>query len=208
MIDKSNSLISPIVIIDFKIVDKKGDETDLVKDKFVSFYFPDNSNSNPGIHRFSKDYWILSKNGEDQLSKQVWTVITENQTKHFEGILLKTQKSGVIGVTTYLEKKWKTEDLTIYLKDGYDVSNSIVQIVIPDSKFNLELLWNIEKKAFVIPDNFFLPDNRLNIIVLSQDSNMNPYFGMKYAEFNDENTIKVDVFKAKIEEIEQNLDKI
>jgi hypothetical protein len=37
---------------------------------------------------------------------------------------------------------------------------------------------------------------------------MNPYFGMKYAEFNDENTIKVDVFKAKIEEIEQNLDKI
>jgi hypothetical protein len=208
MIEKSNYLISPATIIDFKFKDKKGNEIFLVQNKFINFSIPDTIFENLSIFRYDHYKWIFSKSGQDLISKHSWTVEIEGISVNKNGYLFKTQTPGIISLGKYLDKNWKSNEVLIDMHESYNVGNSVVQMVFPDLKFNIELEWDNEKRAFKIPENFLLPDNKLNIIVLSEDDNHNPYFGMKYAEITDDHKIKVEVFKSKIEDIKDILDKI
>ena len=208
MVEKLNYLISPIAIVDYKIKDKKGNDISIKSNNYINFNIPDSSGVNAGIHRYELNKWILSKSGEEVLSHHNWTININNEPESVSGYLLKTKKSGVICISKYLERNWQSGDVFINLKKGFDVGNSIVQVMIPGTKFNMELSWDNDNKAFKIPSNFLFPHNKLNIIVLSEDENKNPYFGMKYAEISDENNIYIDVFKSKTEEIRNLLDKI
>ena len=208
MIDKSNYLISPYTIIDFKLKDNHGKEIQLLENSYISFSIPDSSVENLSIFRYYHNEWVLSKSGQDLISYHSWTYMKNGSSVNEKGYLYKTQNAGITGLGKYIDKNWKSTEIKIQMNDSYSVENTIVQMVFPDSKFNIELEWDNEKKAFIIPANFLFPHNKLNIIALSEDTDHNPYFGMKYAEITDENEVQIEIFKTKIEEIKDILDKI
>jgi hypothetical protein len=208
MIDKYKSLISSDLIIEFRFLDKKG--VDITKEMSipVDFLIPDKDLTNTGIYRYKTDIWDISKANEDLLDYAYWTINTESGTVNQKGIRFSTINSGLICLGNYADKKISSSELKIILPNRFDVSNSVVQLVSSDKKFNIELSWDVNSKSFFVPGNILLPDKNLNIIVLSEDSDNTPFFGMKYAEVGSNNDIDIELTKIKVEEIIKVLDKL
>jgi hypothetical protein len=211
MNDKYKNYLSHKQIIEFKIIDSKGKNISKEILKTVEFRFPAITLGSVGIYRYESDYWAISKSAKDNLTASNWNVNTEAGEINLTGILFTTSESGIIGLGTTTEKINLKTDIMIVLDDNFDVNNSIVQIVSKEKNFNYELSWDTELKAFVLPDNELIANSeKFNVIVLSEDIDHNPFFGMELADITD-NTLsnyKINVYKSNIMDINEALKKL
>lgn len=211
MNDKYKNYLSHKQIIEFKIIDSKGKNISKEILKTVEFRFPEINMGSVGIYRYESDYWAISKSAKDNLTASEWKVNTEAGEINQNGILFSTSEAGIIGLGTTTEKINLKNNIMIVLDDNFDVNNSIVQLVSKEKNFNYELSWDTELKAFVLPDNELIANSdKFNVIVLSEDNDQNPFFGMELADITD-NTLsnyKINVYKSNITDISEALKKL
>jgi hypothetical protein len=211
MNDKYKNYLSHKQIIEFKIIDSEGKNISKEIIKPVEFRFPAISKESVGIYRYESDYWGISKSAKDNLKASEWKVNTEAGEINQSGILFSTSEAGIIGLGTITDKTKLKNNIMIVLEDGFDVNNSVVQMVSKEKIFNYELSWDTELKAFVLPDNELIANSdKYNVIVFSEDNDHNPFFGMKLADIKD-NTLsnyKINVYKSNIEDINEALKKL
>lgn len=211
MNDKYKNYLSHKQIIEFKIIDSKGKNISKEILKTVEFRFPDISIGSVGIYRYESDYWAISKSTKDNLTPSNWKANTEAGEINVSGILFTTTEAGIIGLGATTDKINLKNNIMIVLDDNFDVNNSIVQMVSKEKNFNFELSWDTELKAFILPDNELIANSdKYNVIVLSEDNNHNPFFGMELADIKD-NTLsnyKINVFKSNISDINEALKKL
>lgn len=211
MNDKYKNYLSHKQIIEFKIIDAKGKNISKEILKTVEFRFPEINMGSVGIYRYESDYWAISKSAKDNLTASEWKVNTEAGEINQNGILFSTSEAGIIGLGTTTEKINLKNNIMIVLDDNFDVNNSIVQLVSKEKNFNYELSWDTELKAFVLPDNELIANSdKFNVIVLSEDNDHNPFFGMELADITD-NTLsnyKINVYKSNITDISEALKKL
>lgn len=211
MNDKYKNYLSHRQIIEFKIIDSTGKNISKEILKTVEFRFPGINLNSVGIYRYESDYWTISKSSKDNLNASEWKVNTESGEINLTGILFTTSEAGIIGLGTTTDKINLKNNIMIVLDDKFDVNNSIVQMVSKEKNFNFELSWDTELKAFVLPDNELIANSvKFNVIVLSEDIDHNPFFGMELADITD-NTLsnyKINVYKSNITDINEALKKL
>lgn len=211
MNDKYKNYLSHKQIIEFKIIDAKGKNISKEILKTVEFRFPEINMGSVGIYRYESDYWAISKSAKDNLTASEWKVNTEAGEINQNGILFSTNEAGIIGLGTTIDKINLKNNIMIVLDDNFDVNNSIVQLVSKEKNFNYELSWDTELKAFILPDNELIANSdKFNVIVLSEDNDQNPFFGMELADITD-NTLsnyKINVYKSNITDINEALKKL
>ena len=208
MEDVNKKLISNKNIIEFLFTDINGDNIPLKKGNFIKFKIPYNDLKIPNIYRLTSKGWIKSTYENDELIKSTWQVTTGEDPIIQKGYILTTDKQGIFCIGQTISEDHKIEKIRISLPGGFDVSNSIVQMTLPELNTNLEMYWDGESKTFELPHNLQLPDSKVNIVIISENSNDQAFFGMKYANLNNGDFIEVDVSKKRIEEIKSILDNL
>ena len=198
-IDENNVLISGIKVIEYDVFDKAGKQLNQLKS--IKFGIPFNSIDDMSAFRYNGNTWFKSSLESDIIDFGSWEIINGENVQIREGYIVNTMKQGLLMIGYEIPHENSVSRLNIQLPDNFDVENSIVQIL--DSKHfnNLELNWDKDQKRFVIPDNIILPVNGLNIIVLSEDENKKPFFGMKYAVVNNNENISIELNQTRVEDI-------
>jgi len=208
MEDIDKKLIKNTNIIEFSLTDINGNDIALNKGKFIKFKIPYNDLKAPNIYRLTSKGWIKSSYENDILIKSSWEISSGENPIIQKGYIFSTDKQGIFCIGKNIEDNIKIEKVRVSLPDGFNVSNSVVQMSIPGLNTNIEMYWDGESKTFELPSNIQMPEIEVNIIVISDNSNGQAFFGMKYAKLNNGDLIEVDVSKKRIEEIKSILDNL
>lgn len=205
MKDESGKIISSKKILNFEIIDEKGNSLSLLKTVKICF---SESNEKCKLFRHNNLKWNIDIPESYFFGSSNFEYVVNGHLVSKAGYKIETKNPGLICLGQQYEDTNGINSLNVKLSDQFDVSNSIVQIEMPDIKSNVELYWDRNQKSFRLPDGILLPDNNLNIIVFSENDQLQPYFGMKYAVIENGDQINIEVQKTTIETIKESLDSL
>ena len=208
MEDVNKNLINNTNIIEFSFSDINGNHISLKTGNFIKFKIPYNNLKVPNIFRLTSKGWIISTYENDKLIKSTWEVTGSEDPIIQKGYILSTDKQGIFCIGQTISENLIIDRIRISLPDGFNVDNSIVQMSLPELNTNVELYWDGESKTFELPHKLQVPETEVNMTVISENSNMQAFFGMKYATLKNGDLIEVDVSKKRIEEIKSILDNL
>ncbi len=208
MEDVNKNLINNTNIIEFSFSDINGNNISLKTGNSIKFKIPYNNIKVPTIFRLTPKGWIISTYENDKLIKSTWEVTGSEDPIIQKGYIFSTDKQGIFCIGQTISENLKIDKIRISLPDGFNVDNSIVQMSLPELNTNVELYWDGESKTFELPHKLQVPETEANMIVISENSNMQAFFGMKYATLKNGDLIEVDVSKKRIEEIKSILDNL
>ncbi|MEZ4906905.1 MAG: hypothetical protein R2771_04510 [Saprospiraceae bacterium] len=204
--DSENQIISDASIINLQFFNKSGNSVTQIKP--VLLYIPYNYNQNHKLFRTSNSVWYKTTLQTDILEYSDWTTTINETVENQSGYKISIMNEGTLCIGICNEFDTGFSGIKVELPDEFNVDNSIVQISVPDTNINIEMDWNSELKLFVLPENIIFPYNSMNITVLAEDTDNNPFFGMKYAVIDEENPVFIDLDQVKIEEIKTILNSI
>ena len=208
MEDVNKNLINNTNIIEFSFSDTNGNNISLKKGNSIKFKIPYNKLNVPGIFRLTSKGWELSTYENDKLFKSSWKVTNNEEQIIQKGYIFTTDKEGVFCIGQTITENLTIDRIRVALPDGFNVDNSIVQMSLPEFDTNVELYWDGESKTFELPHKLIIPKTEANFIVLSENSNLQAFFGMKYATLENGELINVDISKKRIEDIKSILDNL
>ena len=203
--DQNKRLISGYEVFSFNFTDDSGNDINLRKGAFVEFKIPYNEIKVPSIYKYHNEKWIEQLIDSEQFLKTTWEVTKDEGTFLQKGYIFKTDTEGRYCLGTGLDAESNIDKYKVSLPPGFDVNNSIVQIYFENINTNLEMYWDGETKTFQLPNGVRVPAMEGRIIVLSENSESQPFFGMKSAVVKQGNYINIDVSKKTIEDLKNIL---
>ncbi len=206
--NQNKTLISGYNVISFYFTDDLGNHPILKKDALIEFKIPFGEIKIPAIYKFFNDKWTEEFISNENFKKTTWEVITGEEPILQKGYIFKTKEEGKYCLGTPIERQANVENLSVSLPKGFDVNNSIVQINYSDLNTNIEMFWDGENKTFQLPTGLKIPDNEASIIILSENAESQPFFGMKSVFIQQGESISIDVNKKTIDDIKNILNEL
>ena len=194
-------------IFDFKFRDDKNNKIELNADKEILVKIPYSKNNVPQFFNYSNGFWHKTKPETIDINKSTWFT-NDVDSILVKGYKVRIKKAAHVALASNLTQEEKINDLSIRLEKGFDVSNSLALLTIKNTQAIISLKWNPEEKVFNLPENTILPLSDIVIIVFSEDSDKNIYFGMNYAKVTNGDIVDIKLERKNIKEIKQLIDSI
>lgn len=194
-----------IIKLNFKNLENK--EISLNNDSEVVLKVPYEKKDVPRLLFFNNNAWDYPNPEMTNVFKSTWYSYSPDTTL-IKGYKIKLNSLTKFALVSHIENEKSISDLRIELSEGFNVSNSLVQLVIKGTSTNISLKWDNNSKTFILPEGIDLPSDRIIVLVFSEDSDKNPYFGMNYAEVKDGDIVKIKLEQKEIKEIKDILNRI
>lgn len=203
-----NSLFTGELLLNYDILDGNNQSVSLNDNYQILFKIPFNNVQVPSLFKYNSEHWELANTQFDNIIKSTWyTGSVENPILQ-KGYIFSTSSKGLFCLGNNIENEKEISDFRVKLPENYTVENSIVQLILPDSKSNIELFWDNEHGSFRLPPNVNVPTNNVGIIALSENSSNQAFFGMKYAQIKNGEVFSLALERKRVEEIKSILDSL
>ncbi len=197
-INKEGKIISFDKIVSLKFQTDKNININCKENTGIDLKIPYQKSDVPKLFKLLNNQWREVTNETSYVFKSTWYSSDSTLVK---GYKLRIKNAAQIALTSDIIEESEIRDLNIKLPSGFDVNNSLVQLVIKNTNTNISLIWDNDNKIFTLPEDITLPTNDIIILAFSENSNDKYYFGMKYAKVNNGDTVKIDIEQKTTEEI-------
>ena len=171
----------------------------------IELNVPYQKNDVPKLFRLYNKHWQKLNDETSYIFKNTWRT---NDSTLVKGYKIKIKNADYIALTSDIETVSDITELNVKLPKGFDVNNSLVQLVLKNTNTNISLIWDNDDKNFTLPEGLTLPTNDIIILAFAENSNNKYYFGMKYAKVNNRDIVKLNIEQKTIDEIKHLINTI